>query len=378
MEALQHGASMVGAPYLVCANHRNLRRAVELHNSSSQAFQLKACGESKLRVRASSSIAKSSADLAMSNFHAQSLQALYDAQMVHHISNSKLAVGHTQADHNMKVQQRQHAALDYAVPDFIPPFTYKSNPGVEEANKAAVKWAVHHFESILSPENFHKLIYGAKFHHLAGAIYTDAPISRLEFAIEFLTWLYVLDDESLLQRSSVQELVQFQLEIQLVIMSGFPQDKSLQDNLEKCVSIKLGNEFATDFVDNVLTQATGKDLLGTAGYGEPLSPIASAFQDLWIRAISVMPEGWSLRFAKVLQRDVFANFLESLNLHHNICPSVSAYTQERRSNGIVIPPIVLQEFLQDVFLPDSVFDSLPMQRLIDATADVICWDNDIW
>jgi hypothetical protein len=78
-----------------------------------------------------------------------------------------------------------------------------------------------------------------------------------------LTWLYVLDDESLLQRSSVQELVQFQLEIQLVIMSGFPQDKSLQDNLEKCVSIKLGNEFAKDFVDNVLTQATGKDLLGT-------------------------------------------------------------------------------------------------------------------
>ncbi len=39
---------------------------------------------------------------------------------------------------------------------------------------------------------------------------------------------------------------------------------------------------------------------------------------------------------------------------------------------------VLQEFLQDVFLPDSIFDSLPMQRLIDATADVMCWDNDIW
>jgi hypothetical protein len=74
MEALQHGTSMVGAPCLVCANHRNLRRAVELHNSSSQAFQLKACGESKLRMRASSSIEKSSAVLAMSNFHAQSLQ----------------------------------------------------------------------------------------------------------------------------------------------------------------------------------------------------------------------------------------------------------------------------------------------------------------
>jgi hypothetical protein len=89
-----------------------------------------------------------------------------------------------------------------------------------------------------------------------------------------------------------------------------------------------------------------------AGYGDPLSPIASAFQDLWIRAISAMPEGWSLRFAKVLQRDVFANFLESLNLHHNICPSVSAYTQERRSNGIVIPPLVCKQVsrLWDAFV----------------------------
>jgi hypothetical protein len=88
------------------------------------------------------------------------------------------------------------------------------------------------------------------------------------------------------------------------------------------------------------------------GYGDPLSPIASAFQDLWIRAISAMPEGWSLRFAKVLQRDVFANFLESLNLHHNICPSVSDYTQERRSNGIVIPPIVCKHVsrLWDAFV----------------------------
>jgi hypothetical protein len=68
-----------------------------------------------------------------------------------------------------------------------------------------------------------------------------------------------------------------------------------------------------------------------AEYGDPLSPIASAFQDLWIRAISVMPEGWSLRFAKGLQWDVFANFLESLNLHHNICPSLFAIHPRKES-----------------------------------------------
>jgi hypothetical protein len=33
-------------------------------------------------------------------------------------------------------------------------------------------------------------------------------------------------------------------------------------------------------------------------YDEHISPIALAFQDLWIRAIALMPKEWSLRFGK--------------------------------------------------------------------------------
>jgi hypothetical protein len=39
---------------------------------------------------------------------------------------------------------------------------------------------------------------------------------------------------------------------------------------------------------------------------------------------------------------------------------------------------VLQELVQDIFLPDSIYHSLPMQHLLNATADVVCWNNDIW
>jgi hypothetical protein len=53
-----------------------------------------------------------------------------------------------------EVQQQQEAALDFVVPDFIPLVPYRMNPGLEEANKKALKWAVHHFESFMSLENF--------------------------------------------------------------------------------------------------------------------------------------------------------------------------------------------------------------------------------
>jgi hypothetical protein len=77
-----------------------------------------------------------------------------------------------------------------------------------------------------------------------------------------------------------------------------------------------------------------------AEYGEHISPIASAFQNLWIRAISLMPKEWSLRFGKIMQQSVFANFLESHNLQQDTCPSVSAYILERRKSGFALPALV--------------------------------------
>jgi hypothetical protein len=75
-------------------------------------------------------------------------------------------------------------------------------------------------------------------------------------------------------------------------------------------------------------------------YDEHMSPIALAFQDLWIRAIALMPKEWSLRFGNIMQQSVFAQFLESYNLHHDICPSSSAYIQERRKTGFMISSLV--------------------------------------
>jgi len=177
-----------------------------------------------------------------------------------------LGIRHAQTDQNTKeVQQRQHAALDFVVPDFIPLVPFKMNPNFEEASKEALKWAVNKYESFMSPENFQILFCQENPHYLAGGAYPDAPISRLVFAMEFFAWLYVFDDQSLVgQKCSLEELIQMQLDIQVVIMAAYPQDKSLQDNLAKCVSNELGRfEFANDFVEKVIAQTTTKHLLGS-------------------------------------------------------------------------------------------------------------------
>jgi hypothetical protein len=43
---------------------------------------------------------------------------------------------------------------------------------------------------------------------------------------------------------------------------------------------------------------------------------------------------------KILQRSVFAHFLEVLDLHHNICPSVSTYILARKKTAFVLPCLV--------------------------------------
>ncbi len=76
-----------------------------------------------------------------------------------------------------------------------------------------------------------------------------------------------------------------------------------------------------------------------------LSPIASSFRDLWVKAISVMSKEWNHRFAKVTQRDVFANFLDSQNLRHDVNHSISSYISERRKSVLIETYVVRIKYL---------------------------------
>ncbi|KAH9546822.1 hypothetical protein CY35_11G001100 [Sphagnum magellanicum] len=321
----------------VCIKQKKLPvQGVKLQCSLLQTSMLKACNNFRY-INASHSNTISSMLLARRNCHAHLQQGIHGNHEGRNTSYRKVGVGNMQTTHNMEMQQRQQDALDYVVPKYTPPFICKMNPNVEEANKLALVWFAHHFQSSMSPKNFQDICL-VNCHYLAGASYPEASISCLEFVIEFMIWLFTMDDESLPQRSTLEELVQFQQETQAVIMSTFPEDKSLQDNLQKYLNDERAFEYNKDFLEKVLAQVTMKPLLETdVNDHQHLSPIASSFQDLWIKAISVMSKEWSLRFAKVLL-----------------------------------------EFIEDISLPDTIYYSVPMQRLCEATADAVCWINDVW
>ncbi|CAK9261239.1 unnamed protein product [Sphagnum jensenii] len=144
MAALLHWTPMIlHHPHIngltVSMRPRNLLQTLELRNSSSRASQLKAFSRFNGKRAAPSSSASSSVILATSNIHADGLQTIHDTHMVDNTSNSRLGIGHTQTDHNMKeVQQRQQAALDFVVPDFHPPFPFKMNPGYSRASPRCI------------------------------------------------------------------------------------------------------------------------------------------------------------------------------------------------------------------------------------------------
>jgi hypothetical protein len=81
--------------------------------------------------------------------------------------------------------------------------------------------------------------------------------------IEFMIWTFTMDDESLPQRSTLEELVQFQQETQAVIMSTFPENKSLQINIQKYLNDERAFEYNKDFLEKVLAQVTMTPLLET-------------------------------------------------------------------------------------------------------------------
>jgi hypothetical protein len=152
--------------------------------------------------------------------------------------------------------------LDFIVPDFIHPFPHKFNPGLEQAKKPALKWATHYLKSSMSPKDFQVICNDLPF--LTRLSYVDAPVSRLDLAIEFVMWMYAGDDEVYLRRHSLENVVRWHLEIQVIIMSTFPHDKNLQDNLEKCVmGYVLGDEYTKGFFEKVVALVVKKHVLET-------------------------------------------------------------------------------------------------------------------
>jgi hypothetical protein len=106
--------------------------------------------------------------------------------------------------------------------------------------------------------------------------------------------------------------------------------------------------------------------------------ICAAFSNLLSRATSKMPKEWNLRFAQIMQRSMLSQFLEARNLFHKKSPSISTYMSQRSEFGYMDIALGIIDYVDDVFLPNTMYYNSPMQKLLQGTANVACWHNDIY
>jgi hypothetical protein len=152
--------------------------------------------------------------------------------------------------------QQQHQLHDFIIPKFIPPFSHKRNPLEEEANRAAQQWYHHYFSSTISPETFYKIKNGS-CQTIPTCVHPTAELSRLEWALEFYLFLFVIDDvvECKTRTSSLEDLEELFLELMVLMISSFPEDQIFKENLTKYFDDEIDHKLIKDFAEKVNARA---------------------------------------------------------------------------------------------------------------------------
>jgi hypothetical protein len=151
--------------------------------------------------------------------------------------------------------QHQRQVQDFVIPRFVHPFCHTRNSLEEEANRAAQQWYHHYFANTMIPETFYK-IKNATLQTIPVCVHPTAKLSRLEWAIEFYMFLFIIDDVvgHKIHTSSLEDLEEFFLELMVVIISSFPKDHILNGNLTKYFNDEIDHKSTKDFATKVLAR----------------------------------------------------------------------------------------------------------------------------
>ncbi len=151
--------------------------------------------------------------------------------------------------------QQQHQVQDFVIPRFVHPFCHTRNPLEEEANRAAQQWYHHYFVDTMNPEFFYK-IKNMDLQTIPAGVHPTAKLSRLEWAFEFYLFMFIIDDlvEQKTRASSLEDLEEFFLELMVVIISSFPEDHILKENLTKYFNDEIDHKSTKDFAKKVFAR----------------------------------------------------------------------------------------------------------------------------
>lgn len=215
------------------------------------------------------------------------------------------------------------------------PFPVRTNPRWSAVQEETKTWAVKHglIESKETERRFNDLAYA----RLVGKACPDAEGSDLELLSQWITFLFVLDDQ--------------------------------QDNAVFTQRLDAFTALQIDLLDILVSK-------GEVGSQE--GHLQSALADLCRRTSE---QATSEQYGRLIANmQMVFNGQRSENLYRlaTVIPSVHDFIAIRRAASTVHVNLGLIELCADVHIPSSVYEMSDYQELINSVADVTCWCNDIW
>lgn len=220
------------------------------------------------------------------------------------------------------------------LPEIYCPFLSQISPHYETVKAHTHEWAVH--IGLTSNAVSVRYYREADYPGLACRAYPDAGLEELCSASDWLFLISVFDD---------------------------PYDEGALDHRQQELSA---------FHDHIVAT------IGDPDHTTPRGPVALAFADIVRRARLSLSSSWLKRFARH-----HAEYFASLpwlvaNRDRRSMPDMQAYLDNRMRSAGVLPPFDLIEMARHREIPAEIYESQPVQDILQAGVNLVGWTNDIY
>ncbi|MFS2220987.1 terpene synthase family protein [Pantoea sp. B65] len=221
------------------------------------------------------------------------------------------------------------------VAEFYIPFTARRNPHQQIATRHALAWL--RFTALVDAANeTEQLQQFITFGDLAARTYPDVGAAELEQIINWINWLFILDDQ-------------------------------------------LDEPCDPSGADNALAMLTHlRQVIKSDGGATACRPLETAWQMLWQKLSAGMGQHAQQRFLLTIEQYLISLQQEITITAEGYIPDLLTFAEIRRNSGAAKTTLSINEYAYHRELPPAFCDSELYQIMTDATCDVIGMTNDIW
>ncbi len=222
----------------------------------------------------------------------------------------------------------------FTLPELYCPFPSQINKHVDVLEDYALEWVLHF--NLLANELSYKRFCKSKFFLLAAAVYPYCQLEELKIANDWLSWLFIWDDQC-----------------------------DLSDLRKQPEVLKVFHKRFLEILNGA--EITSQDI-----------PVAHALSDLRQRMLQRVSVKWLLQFICGCENYFQGCVHEATNRVQHTIPGIDTYIIMRRLSAGVDVSLPLIELCDQLMIPDFVQKHYIFKQLKLITSNILGWSNDIF